>query len=316
VPDRSVGASIRRRYRAKKEAVLDHVAVRPRQADRLVAALVRVDKVDDAQTVLHWRREQDDDLLHVTLPTSTPQAGRGGPGGFYMRRLHDSDQVVRTVREEGWAGFERPLPELFAAAVHAFPGVVADVGANTGFYALTAAALGRRVHAFEPFAPVRGMLEENVRLSCLGGRVRVLPHAVAAESGRATLYVPTQEHGLVETSCSLGESFKPAHSTSIEVSVTSLSDWFRRARVAVIKIDAEGFDHEVLRGGVQLLRRTRALVFLELLPHLGTATMVEGIRRELDYVGARLHADRLVVDASVEPDDEAWNHVLVPRERF
>jgi FkbM family methyltransferase len=90
------------------------------------------------------------------------------------------------------------LGQNYDASVAAFlrgrvkPGAVClDVGANVGVYVLQFAhwsAPSGRVIAFEPNPGARVVLERHIRLNGLAGRVTVVPAAVAASAGHATLY--------------------------------------------------------------------------------------------------------------------------------
>lgn len=72
------------------------------------------------------------------------------------------------------------------------PGAVClDVGANVGVYVLQFAhwsAPDGRVIAFEPNPTARVVLEKHIRLNGLSERVTVVPAAVGAASGEATLF--------------------------------------------------------------------------------------------------------------------------------
>ena len=131
----------------------------------------------------------------------------------------------------------------------------ADVGANLGLYTLWGArrvgARGR-VDAFEPVPEVRACLARNVELNGFA-TARIVAAGVGAESGRLVLYQHPGASGL--TSRYLGEQ---AH--AIEVAVTTLdAEYPRDTRgPALVKIDVEGMELEVLRGARELLASARA----------------------------------------------------------
>ena len=216
------------------------------------------------QIIGHTRREQRYDLpldrRHITGEFSVFRASEwGGTRPVVMGTDGGRDQVATTIARTGWRSFELPLPQVLAAVAAEAHGAVYDVGANTGFYALLARNVNRRVavRAFEPFPPVLELLQRNVVVN--GSTVDVVPAAVGAEAGRATLYIPEQGHGLVETSASLDPSFKEGHHDgTVEVDVVTLDEFnagFGSERVALVKIDVEGMEHAVLTGAEGLLRR-------------------------------------------------------------
>jgi FkbM family methyltransferase len=113
---------------------------------------------------------------------------------------------------------------VFAALVRVKGGLVLDVGANTGFYALVAVSVDPsvEVHAFEPYPPVLEVLHANVGMNVRGSRVRVFAEAVGGSRGDALLHIPNPSHGLVETSASLNPAFRVEHDrTSVAVTVTT-----------------------------------------------------------------------------------------------
>jgi hypothetical protein len=71
------------------------------------------------------------------------------------------DQVASLAQLKGWSAFEAPLPYFLFRAVHASQGVFVDVGGNTGFYTLLAAAAtpAAQVITFEPDPEVMKILE-------------------------------------------------------------------------------------------------------------------------------------------------------------
>jgi FkbM family methyltransferase len=229
------------------------------------------------------------------------------------------DQVASASWFEGSRGFERPLPDLIAFLARHAAGAFLDVGANTGFYSLLAwrANAGLRIHAFEPFPPVLEILERNLALNGRPAGISVCASAAGAENGTARLYVPLQDHGLVESSCSLESTFKDAHSAVVDVPVTTIDHYVARegvSGVSMIKIDVEGHEDKVFRGADATLRRFRPSVVFELLPR-ADADAIDSVRGALDYVSFRLRGGELVDEAHVAIDDTAWNHVMFPRER-
>ena len=229
------------------------------------------------------------------------------------------DQIATALRDGGWFGFEPPMPSVFAACAATYPGVVYDVGANTGFYTALAAAANKAntVHAFEPFPPVLADLRSTLRVNRCGGRVHVEASAVGSALGDATLYIPLQDHGLVETSATLSPDFKDSYSASIPVQVMTLDsydDERQPGRVTLVKIDVESLEIEVLRGATRLLATHRPLVFCEVLPS-GDAAGIEQLRREARYTDIRLHRAQAIVGDVVGFDPDGWNHLLVPDEK-
>jgi FkbM family methyltransferase len=250
----------------------------------------------------------------------TVQATGPGAHPFAMARVKGSDQIAAAIAADGWLGFERPVPDVFAALVRVKGGLVLDVGANTGFYALVAVSVDPsvEVHAFEPYPPVLELLHANVGMNVRGSRVRVFAEAVGGARGDALLHIPNPSHGLVETSASLNPAFRVEHDrTSVAVTVTTLDDHLARvgphARVGVIKVDVESLEHEVLKGATSLLSTDRPHVVVEVLPTSNVAAL-EAVRASSDYVDVCLRPHEAVVTSAIAFDPDGWNHLFIPAE--
>lgn len=69
--------------------------------------------------------------------------------------------------------------------------------------------------------------------------------------------------------------------TSVEVETSTLDELFRDTKASMLKVDVEGFEYEVLRGGAQWLARYKPIVMLEVQRH---HSEVFGLLADLDYV--------------------------------
>jgi FkbM family methyltransferase len=243
-----------------------------------------------------------------------------GAHPFTMARIKGSDQIAAAIAADGWLGFERPVPDVFAALVRAKRGLVLDVGANTGFYALVAVSVDTsvEVHAFEPYPPVLEVLHANVSMNQRGSRIRVFDEAAGCAKGDALLHIPNPSHGLVETSASLNPAFRVEDDrTSVDVTVTTLDDHVAsigpHARVGVIKADVESLEHEVLEGATSLVSSDRPYVIVEVLP-TSDVEALETVRASCDYVDVCLRPHDAVVGSAIAFDPDGWNHLFIPAE--
>jgi len=139
-------------------------------------------------------------------------------------------------------------------------GSFVDVGANVGTYSLIAASIvgeRGRVLAFEPVPDTRAQLERNVALNKVP-QLEIVPKGLGAEPGQTTLHVVPGASGL-------SSRYHDHGGTAVEVDVTTLDLTFEGAAPpALIKIDVEGMELEVLKGATGLLRSDNPpLVVLE-----------------------------------------------------
>ena len=288
-------------------AIRDYLAPRPRIASALAGVTRRV----GARGLAAKLQRLSTELVVVDIPRSDATIRMLTRGG--------RDQIAAHLQSDGWTGFEHPMPSVFAACVAAFAGNTLDVGANTGFYSVVATAVSAstKVIAFEPFPPVAFDLQSTLRLNRCTARVTVEPFAVSDAIGEATLFIPLQDHGLIETSASLSGDFKSEFSEAISVPVTTI-DAYDAAHpsgpVSVIKIDVESLEAKVFAGGAAVVARDRPIVFFEVLPQ-GDVETIESFRATHDYVDMRLRETEVVIGDAVCFDQAAWNHALVPAEK-
>jgi FkbM family methyltransferase len=178
------------------------------------------------------------------------------PGGSVRVDLGDWTSIL-IVRLGAW---EPHLLGLARALVRDRPNAVAiDVGAHVGAWTMLLASLvgpSGRVVSCEPFAPSAARARAVVEAAGITERVRVIETAIGDRVGTARLY------GAGDSMlCSLVPS--AAATDSGEVPIATL-DSLGVERADVIKIDTEGFELEVLRGGQELLARSDPSLLIEL----------------------------------------------------
>lgn len=193
---------------------------------------------------------------------------------------------------------------------------VIDAGANIGYMTmLFGARVGTSgvVHAFEPHPTVAARLAANVRRAeeregC--GRVMVHRHALGAARGTAQLF----ENDYFATNQGTASIANvPAESephTSHSVAVEKLDDLFPTESFALLKIDVEGFEMEVLDGAHDLLqtRRIRHIIYED---HRsggsGLSEKLTGYGYSLFAIGHSVRGPKLLPAASAENAiDSSW----------
>ncbi len=145
-------------------------------------------------------------------------------------------------------------------------GTFLDIGANIGFITVRAARIldGRgRVIALEPHPGRFASLQRNLELNKLTN-ASALPYAAASSNGSATIYEPLSSLGPHPVDVSMSD----VGGTAIKVETRTVDDilkTFPAGKVALVKIDVEGFELEVIKGMVQTLRDLRPPVIFEAL---------------------------------------------------
>jgi FkbM family methyltransferase len=173
-----------------------------------------------------------------------------------MRHFRNDDPVGVSLATYGeWAQHEF---DLFARLLNRGDHVL-DIGANVGTHALGFASLvgpGGRVVAFEPQPVIFELLRGNVRANGLT-HVSCEQAALAERAGSAVLSVPDyhQRHNS-------GLASLQGSGTTIEIQTRTLDD-YGFERCALVKLDVEGWERAVLRGGKQTLARCRPHLYAE-----------------------------------------------------
>lgn len=246
------------------------------------------------------------------------QAIIGLPGYVRLLRRGGRD-LVATRAERAWWEFEDPLPLAVAALCDLTEGAFYDVGANTGFYSVLVGRLRPDlvVRAFEPAPDIAALCRENLDLN--GVAVDLRPVALSDRDESAQLFFPPDDHGLIESSASLDQTFKESVTHSIEVECRRLDGVNAELggeRIGLVKIDVEGAEQRVLDGARVTAGRDRPLIAVELLPRADFRALDTWVA-DLGYVLVSLRAG---LDHRVEPAagflPDSWNQLLVPAERL
>ena len=146
-----------------------------------------------------------------------------------------------------------------------------DVGANFGFYTVLAHAIlgddpARRIaqiHAFEPTPPIFKVLSKNV------GRKNVVLNnfALGIINGEADFVFFDSIKEFNGLSANMNEEeFKIVGHTVKKVLVRTLDDYCEKEEVVptIMKIDVEGSEGEVLRGGLSIIARNHPIIVMEI----------------------------------------------------
>jgi FkbM family methyltransferase len=134
---------------------------------------------------------------------------------------------------------------------------VVDVGANIGYFSLV---MGHRVgsygmvHCFEPHPGLQKKWRENLRKreQCI-----LHPVALSSQEGQMDLHIPV-DFNKNEGTASLE---KTENSKTVQVPVRLLDKEVLEKKIQLIKIDVEGHELEVLKGGERVLSVTDYVVF-------------------------------------------------------
>jgi FkbM family methyltransferase len=157
-----------------------------------------------------------------------------------------------------------------------------DVGANVGVYSvLGARAVGGTGHvvAAEPNPSARRLLEANVERNH-AERVQVVPFAIADVEGDLA-WERTPYHGTGRLARAERQGGETVRATTLDALTRDLG---LTLVGGAVKVDVEGFEPRVIEGGVNVIRRARPVLLVEV---CGESSAASGVSwdRALEVIG-------------------------------
>ncbi len=180
------------------------------------------------------------------------------PGGARRIAINGANTAFLAYAQHLDVGGYEPAVSAFLDHVAAGGGVVYDVGANWGYYGVllgTNPAFTGTVHAFEAAPGTYRDLKATIDAAGLRDRVSCHRMGLSSEDGEMPL-VEGRHSALARIERTAGR-----HKATM-VAVRRL-DSLDLPPPGFIKIDVEGHELDVLRGGARLLERVRPVVILE-----------------------------------------------------
>lgn len=152
-----------------------------------------------------------------------------------------------------------------------------DVGAGIGYYTMLAARLGCKVIAFEPTSSNRDLILKSADRNGFSN-VEVLPFAVSDTAGIVDLIINPYNDGdnHIGTRPTTGWQKRKVRTVALDSYATSCP-----GRRTFIKVDVQGHELPVLRGGRGLIATRRPVMMVEDNSHSLTGAMPSELREEL-----------------------------------
>lgn len=173
-----------------------------------------------------------------------------------------NDKVIGASIEEYGEYYESEV-EVFRQALSQ-GGIAVDVGANIGSHTLAMARCGAEmVYAVEPQMEIQRLLTANVELN---GLKNVMPVWSALGEEVKTVKMPFIDYDRDNSSfgsVAPGEVFADNVKYYMIQQLTLDALLRQHQRIALIKIDVEGGEADVLRGGEEVIRLHRPVLYVE-----------------------------------------------------
>ena len=182
-----------------------------------------------------------------------------GRDGYFLVNRKDI-YVGRAIETYGeYNGLEAEFLKRFIN-----PGDVAvEVGANIGSHTVglgKAVGAQGKVYAFEPQRACYALLQAQIALNRLSNVVIAYNEGVGRE--RSRLWVPAANYDKLGNfgGLSLGEQ---QGGSAQPVDVVTLDERLGDSKCSLIKIDVEGMEADVIRGGLKTIREHRPFLYVE-----------------------------------------------------
>lgn len=143
--------------------------------------------------------------------------------------------------------------------------IVMDIGASTGSFCLLAKRVkGMRVYAFEPNPTVFEILNSNIALNNLQDKIKTFQIALSDKKGTAILKCPIGR-SMSGLAC-IGNPLCYSDFIEVEVPVNTIDEVLTENQIQtvdLIKIDTEGCELFIIKGGEKFIKENTPDILLE-----------------------------------------------------
>ena len=198
--------------------------------------------------------------------------------------------------------------------------VVADVGANIGYYSIFFSQYmdpSTQIFAFEPSTSILPVLKKNLLINSISN-VKILELACADHTGNEEFFLGEHHH---ESSLLKDWSTNAVSGTKTMVASITLDDFFenfnQRQYPDIIKMDIEGGGIYALKGCVHCINKKRPFILIES-HNEGEDQAVSNLLLQNNYEAFRVTDEKWVVNRHTQhPDpDGVWGTLLlIPAEK-
>jgi len=177
--------------------------------------------------------------------------------------------LTEPILDAPTGGFKSDLCKILVCQ-GLFPGVVCDVGLNTGQTLLELVGTDlpiSRYYGFEPNPAAMAIVERLVSLNPQLSAVQLMPWACSSQDAPLRFFAISE----TDSGATLNPSIRPdyyqamAGSMAASYRLDTISKLMQLSRHFFLKIDVEGGETEVLRGATDLLEQWRPIIQCEVL---------------------------------------------------
>jgi FkbM family methyltransferase len=139
---------------------------------------------------------------------------------------------------------------------------ILDIGANTGSFALSAKYYSNTTwHLFEPDPLMFSILKENLKVNKINN-VILYDQALSSEIKDTTLKICPSHRGLNTLAKDLVR-FSQTESIDYFLKTNTIDNLFYNTKIDLIKIDTEGSEYDIIKGGIETIKKYKPKILLE-----------------------------------------------------
>jgi FkbM family methyltransferase len=183
---------------------------------------------------------------------------------FADQDTHFAHMIEKNIKKGGPAAYQEPVRQKSLQFVKDF-GVAVDIGANVGLWSRDLAARFARVVAIEPVVEFQECLRKNVPME----NIEIWPIALGTEDTTIDMVI---------TEGNTGHSHINKDSVGSGKVEMKRLDSLDFDRIDYMKIDCEGYEMQILKGGEHTIRTHQPVIVVEQKLHTDT-----GITKETQY---------------------------------
>ncbi|HEV8286795.1 MAG TPA: FkbM family methyltransferase [Chitinophagaceae bacterium] len=150
--------------------------------------------------------------------------------------------------------------------------VVIDIGAHIGLFSVCASQLAGssgRVYSFEPAPATHNLLLKTISINKKKGIILPRKEGIGEKESTVFFNVSDIEGDNSNTIINYENDRKDRNLKKIEINITSIDNFVQQnniTKVDFVKIDAEGYEYRVLKGGIRTLKSFKPFIILAVHP--------------------------------------------------
>lgn len=212
--------------------------------------------------------EKNSDWKVILLPSKQEvrlSAVKSDIGFWYAGNILDSSDIAYGIFRNGEVEKEETKLVLGILKKLSKPKFTFyDIGANSGYFGVMAAFVGKgniNTYSFEPLPNYAELIKISSILNKLSDNIKIFNFALGSENKTGTIQIAGSGSSLVPAF--LGDNKLPVK----EISIKKLDDVIVKEALPApdfIKVDVEGYELDVIKGALNTITKAKPVLFIEI----------------------------------------------------